>query len=57
MSPRLFCNIVYTFLVRNADEKERARIDEALYAPVEGGNDLNSFLVNLMNEDEADDGS
>jgi hypothetical protein len=52
MSPRLFCNIVYAFLVRNADEKERARIDDALYAPVEGGSDLQTFLANLVREGE-----
>jgi hypothetical protein len=52
MPPRLFCNVVYTFLVRNADEKERGRIDSALYAPIGGGDDMQRFLANLTREDE-----
>lgn len=36
LSPADFCDLVYYWMARNADEKERAKLDEALGAPPEG---------------------
>ena len=51
MNPRLFCNVVYAFLVRNADDKQRKELDAELYAPVNGTDNLSVLLANVLEED------
>ena len=49
MSPRMFANVVYAWLMSRAvDGESRARIDATLYAPVEGADALQrNFLANI----------
>jgi hypothetical protein len=51
MPPRVFLNLVYAWLVREADSEERQRIDGALYAPADGGNEMANLLSNVLTED------
>ena len=40
------------FLARNADEKQRKELDNQLYAPVDGSDDLSMFLASILDDEE-----
>jgi hypothetical protein len=55
MSPRLFCNVVLTWLVERCnDQDERDDLMTQIYAPMEGTDALTrTFLHNLQTAAEA----
>lgn len=52
MSPRLFCNLVYAWLTRNASPEDKQAFDDELYADERHGDDLARFLMNLRTDDD-----
>jgi hypothetical protein len=47
MPPRLFCNVVYSWLTRNATAEDKETFDNDLYSDPARGDDLSRFLMNL----------
>ena len=43
------------FLVRNADEKQRRELDNQLYAPVDGSDDLSMFLAKILDDGDGNE--
>lgn len=50
MSPRLFCNVTFAWLMKDLDSEGRKALERELYAPADGWDAANQRVLAAMTE-------